>query len=98
MRSSERDFMQKAKCVKLKQDMNFFFPDEHDAEGIAAGAAYCKRCPVRKECLAFAQRNQIPNGTWGGVSEWERKKSRDPHNFETEDYQSNIFELLADLL
>ena len=98
MKASEREFMQKGKCVRLGQDMNFFFPEEHDSEGIAAATAYCKRCPVREECLAFAQRNKISDGTWGGVSQWERKKGRDPYNEEVVDYQSNIFELLADIL
>jgi hypothetical protein len=34
----------------------------------------CKGCPVKDECLAFALRHRIIDGTWGGMSAKERER------------------------
>ena len=33
----------------------------------------CGRCPVRKQCLAFALEESVAHGVWGGMSESERR-------------------------
>lgn len=33
----------------------------------------CGRCPVRQQCLAFALRESVSHGVWGGMSESERR-------------------------
>jgi WhiB family redox-sensing transcriptional regulator len=39
--------------------------------------AFCSRCPVRSECLAFAlDQTELPLGIWGGTSDRERKRLR----------------------
>ena len=36
----------------------------------------CARCPVREECLAYAQSNSIPHGMWGGLTPRERRSNK----------------------
>jgi len=38
--------------------------------------AICAKCPVRRECLAFALRTDQVHGMWGGMSEQERRALR----------------------
>ncbi|GHE84926.1 transcriptional regulator WhiB [Streptomyces spiralis] len=35
--------------------------------------AVCRRCPVLRECLAFALRNSEYDGVWGGMTAGERR-------------------------
>lgn len=34
----------------------------------------CRGCPVRWECLAYALRNRVDHGVWGGLTDRERRK------------------------
>ena len=47
-----------------------------DTRGQKAAAAICARCPCRAPCLAWALDNREVHGTWGGVSEHERRRIR----------------------
>lgn len=56
-------------------DPDLFFPvSSSDAglEQVARAKAVCARCPVSRECLAFALRTRQAYGVWGGMSEQER--------------------------
>lgn len=55
-------------------DPEFFFP--HDAHGTALAQRVCDECPVKEPCLAYALRNNLDHGVWGGTSERERKRLR----------------------
>ena len=49
----------------------FFAPgstQEHRAKVV------CKTCPVRWECLAYALRNRVEHGVWGGMTDRERRR------------------------
>jgi WhiB family redox-sensing transcriptional regulator len=46
------------------------------AETVAEAKAVCADCPVRSECLAFAQKTKQSDGIWGGFDEDERRKLR----------------------
>lgn len=51
-----------------------FFPDpERNNQG---AKAVCAGCPVSAECLDYAMRNNITEGTWGGLTAHERLKLR----------------------
>ena len=49
-----------------------FFPT--DSRGVEHAQHVCADCPVRAECLEHALDNRINHGTWGGVSERERRR------------------------
>lgn len=49
----------------------FFAPgalQEHRAKAV------CRSCPVLWECLAYALRNRVEHGVWGGLTERERRR------------------------
>jgi len=53
---------------------NLFFPRN---EGVSEEAlSYCRRCPVRRECLDHAMSHPGLRGCWGGTSERERIRLR----------------------
>jgi hypothetical protein len=37
---------------------------------------YCKECPIAAKCAAYAIKENIPDGVWGGLTEQERKDLR----------------------
>lgn len=55
------------------QDPNLFYPGRGEANREAA--AICAECPVSGPCLEWALRHEH-FGTWGGVSERERRRLR----------------------
>ena len=56
----------------------FFHPEgERDPERSrreARAKAFCRGCPVRSECLQEALADNNSYGTWGGMSERERRQ------------------------
>ncbi|WP_129287536.1 WhiB family transcriptional regulator [Streptomyces sp. GZWMJZ-114] len=50
-----------------------FFPTPRDYEAIAESKELCGWCPVRDQCLNFALENELIDGTWGGLTEGERR-------------------------
>jgi WhiB family redox-sensing transcriptional regulator len=54
-----------------------WFPDR--GKSTAPAKAICAGCPVRVECLSFAQHEGIDHGTWGGLSPRERRKTWAAH-------------------
>jgi WhiB family redox-sensing transcriptional regulator len=65
------------------EDPELFFAEGHAASTaviaqISAAKAVCASCPVRPECLAFAEATGQAYGTWGGVTEQERQDARRP--------------------
>jgi WhiB family transcriptional regulator, redox-sensing transcriptional regulator len=56
-------------------DPDLFFPISHAGASLTqvrAAKAICAACPVRPQCLAFAQRTRQRHGIWGGLTEQER--------------------------
>jgi WhiB family transcriptional regulator, redox-sensing transcriptional regulator len=66
--SSPADWRASAACADAPE---LFFSE--DAQDEAKAKAACGTCPVRAECLAFALRNGIEFGVWGGAAEDERR-------------------------
>ncbi|MER6983616.1 WhiB family transcriptional regulator [Streptomyces carpinensis] len=58
------------------EDPELFFPL---GEGVLSlrqieqARAVCRRCPVLRECRAFALRNSEYDGVWGGMTAGERR-------------------------
>ncbi|HZR48714.1 MAG TPA: WhiB family transcriptional regulator [Streptosporangiaceae bacterium] len=61
-------------AVCADTDSEIFFP-AHDDPGTEA-KQICRRCPVRRECLAFAITNDERFGIWGGLDPDERRNLR----------------------
>lgn len=68
-------WMREAACRTA--DPAVFFDDRGYAYWYptAEAQAFCRACPVRVRCLAFALRNELV-GTWGGTSDYQRRALR----------------------
>jgi len=62
-----------AACADYK-DPDYFFPDgrAEEAERLPNLRRICGACIERKECLAYAIKEEIPHGIWGGKTPSER--------------------------
>jgi WhiB family redox-sensing transcriptional regulator len=68
------ELRQQGACVGL--DVELFFPSgERELETIRKGKAICRGCDLRAACLEWAMEHEA-YGTWGGLSEWERRGVR----------------------
>lgn len=47
-------------------DTDIFFPDPDDEAAVRAATDVCDSCPVRFDCLLFAQGQDNSVGVWGG--------------------------------
>lgn len=65
-------WQQQGACRGL--DPNMFFPGQ--GESTLEAKQVCWGCPVRTECLAYAQENHEAFGIWGGESERARRRER----------------------
>lgn len=75
--SAAREWRTAAACRHA--DPELFFPPGRDdvaTAQIAAAKAVCARCPVCRECLAFAIAHRQHDGIWGGLTELERRRCR----------------------
>jgi WhiB family redox-sensing transcriptional regulator len=79
--ASERDWQSAAACRSA--DPELFFPVSAFGlalKQVAEAKAICARCPVRRQCLAFALRTRQAHGIWGGLTEEERAFIRRPRS------------------
>jgi WhiB family redox-sensing transcriptional regulator len=56
------------------RDTEVFFPEEDEPTIVAK--SICRRCPVRRDCLAHALERGERYGIWGGLTERERQLLR----------------------
>lgn len=56
-------------------DPEIFFPDTRTETDATRARAWCRSCPVRTECLAYAT-DHGHYGVWGGLTEQERRLER----------------------
>jgi WhiB family redox-sensing transcriptional regulator len=67
----------RAACRGADADLFFapaHFERKHEKDAREAKAkAYCRRCSVVQECLAYALRTRETHGIWGGLNEMERR-------------------------
>ena len=60
-------------CAEL-EDLDYFFPEGNaeEVKRLPKLRAICGACIERKECLAYAIKEEIPYGIWGGKTPTER--------------------------
>ena len=63
-------------CVGL--DPELFFPINGSDSTIPVAKRVCADCVVRVECLTYALDNSLDHGIWGGLTELERRRIRNP--------------------
>jgi len=63
-------------CVGL--DPELFFPINGSSHTIPVAKRVCADCVVRVECLTYALENALDHGIWGGLTELERRRLRNP--------------------
>jgi WhiB family transcriptional regulator, redox-sensing transcriptional regulator len=64
---AEQSWRQRAACRGVPVET--FFPER--GASLEPALRYCRPCPVRAECLAYARRaggDKVLQGVWGGVS------------------------------
>lgn len=61
-----------ALCRQTDPDM--FFPSNDSPKAIDRAKAICDRCIHKQPCAAFAIRNRIEHGIWGGTSDFSPPK------------------------
>lgn len=76
------EWMKSAACAIMCKYNGFsndwWFPDQGDIPTIHTQIAVntCKTCPVRGDCLEYAQDNRIEHGIWGGLTQAQRTRRR----------------------
>lgn len=77
------DWMADARCALSGLDPETWFPERQPTVK-AIAKRICQTCPVRQECLDFADQEGYDDGIWGGLDRDERRKlnnskGRRPH-------------------
>lgn len=62
----------RAACAVAEFD---FVPDMETTDGVNAAQQWCRTCPVRTQCLAWAMLHGA-HGYWGGTSAYQRSQLR----------------------
>lgn len=68
----DQPWREQAACRGM--DASWWFPTRGEPSGDAI--AVCGGCSVRLDCLNYALDRPEPRGTWGGLSEKERRRLR----------------------
>jgi WhiB family transcriptional regulator, redox-sensing transcriptional regulator len=69
----------RAVAACLHADSDLFFPISAagpSCRELDQAKAFCSHCPVRRQCLEFAQANAPVYGIWGGTTLEERQRIR----------------------
>lgn len=71
------DWRARAACRSVDADL--FFPTGSTGSALTqlqAAKAFCRSCPVQRDCLEFALKTNQEDGVWGGKDETERRRLR----------------------
>lgn len=71
-------WMDKGTALCSEVDPAIFFPDQGDWVATQRAKAICAVCPLREDCRKEALDNSEMWGTWGGLSERDRRDERNP--------------------
>lgn len=68
----DREWWEQALCAQTDPETFFPVPGGNPK----AAKMICRGCPVRQECLEYAQKHRLAYGIWGGLSHRERQMLR----------------------
>lgn len=73
--SGDQSWREHAACAKLPKDL-FFYEGrgQKQKQELLDSVSVCLSCPVRRQCLEFAVKNNEPYGQWAGTFPAERAK------------------------
>lgn len=60
-------------------DPEVFFPHSTEERRLEQARNYCRRCPIVRDCLAWALTNAEEHGVWAGTTPEQRKNLADRH-------------------
>ena len=66
--------MTQAACVTGGHDPDLWFPDR--SSHATKAKAICAGCPVKEDCLQYANQHMIQPGIWGGLDRRQRQIAR----------------------
>jgi hypothetical protein len=72
IRQNRPKFYNNALC--LGKGIDTFFPGNGQSNKARQAIKMCEECPVRFECLSYAQENKIEDGIWGGSTPKQRQQ------------------------
>ena len=78
------DWMADAECAIGGHDKDLWFPESGNYH-IKQAKRICQTCPVKQQCLDFADREGYDDGIWGGLDRDERKKLKNSKRPKTHD-------------
>lgn len=55
-------------------DLDVFFDTVRNPDTVKEAMRFCRRCPVRDDCLDYALATDQTNGIWGGTTDRERAR------------------------
>jgi WhiB family redox-sensing transcriptional regulator len=73
----------KAECLEVDTELFYRVEEERNSTAyqyINAVRSICGRCPIQKDCLAYAFGNE-DYGVWGGLTSLERRSMGDPEKY-----------------
>jgi WhiB family transcriptional regulator, redox-sensing transcriptional regulator len=73
----------KAECLEVDTELFYRVEEERNTTAyqyINAVRSICGRCPIQKDCLAYAFGNE-DYGVWGGLTSLERRSMADPEKY-----------------
>jgi WhiB family redox-sensing transcriptional regulator len=65
-------WMSDAACAET--DPELWFPELDSLWRVRQAKNICDKCPVKQQCLDYAQKNAFKEGIWGGLSPTERHR------------------------
>jgi len=73
----------KAECLEIDTELFYRVEEERNQTAyqyINAVRSICGRCPIQRDCLAYAFGNE-DYGVWGGLTSLERRSMGDPEKY-----------------
>lgn len=68
-----KDWRSRAACRDVDPELFFPLGDMFPPKQLRAAKAVCRRCEVRRQCLAWAVQTGLTDGIAGGLTEAERR-------------------------